>query len=70
MGKRIKRLFTIKTRPEVCLVIYALAQGGAERGLIYMEQYPGKGGWLLFAACMGTVVLAGAKLFDAVRAGV
>ena len=70
MGKRIARLFTIKTRFEACLIIYALALGAIERGEIYLGQYPGYGGWLLFAACTGAVFVGGAKIFDAIRAGV
>ena len=70
MGKRIKRLFIIKTRFEACLVIYALSLGAIERGEIYLRQYPGYGGWLLFAACTGTVFIGGAKIFDAINAGV
>ncbi len=70
MGKRIKRLFIIKNRFEASLVIFALATGAIERGIIYLGQYPGAGGWLLFAACTGSVFMAGAKVFDALRAGV
>ena len=33
---RIKRLFTIKTKFEAFLIIYALALGASERGLVYM----------------------------------
>jgi hypothetical protein len=70
MGKRIKRLFMIKTRWEACFIIYALGLGAIERGNLYLQQYPGTGGWLLFLACTGTVFMAGAKIFDAIRAGV
>jgi hypothetical protein len=66
--QRIKRLFVIKTRWEAFAIIYALALGGVERGMHYMEQYPGFGGKLLFAACTGAVFMAGAKILDAVRA--
>ncbi len=64
--KRIGRLFVIKTRFEACAVIYALALGAIERGLHYLDRYPGFGGWLLFAACTGAVFMAGAKILDAV----
>ena len=67
MLRKIGRLFTIKTRWEAWLVIYAIALGAVERGRFYLEQYPGWGGWLLAAACTGVVFLAGAKLLDAVR---
>lgn len=67
MLRKIGRLFTIKTRLEAWLVIYAIALGATERGRLYLETYPGWGGWLLAAACTGVVFLAGAKLLDSVR---
>jgi hypothetical protein len=67
MLKKISRLFIIKTRFEACLIIYALALGACERGIHYMEQFPGLGGKLLFAAATGSVFLAGAKIFDCLR---
>jgi hypothetical protein len=66
MRMRIARLFTIKTRTEVWLVIYALSLGAVERGIHYLETYPGWGGVLLALACTGVVFLAGAKLLDSV----
>ena len=67
MLKKIGRLFTIKTRFEAWLVIYAIALGAVERGRLYLETYPGWGGWLLALACTGVVFVAGAKLLDSVR---
>ena len=67
MWKKFKRLFVIKTRFEACLIIYALGLGAIERGILYTEQYPGTGGYLLLAACTGSVFLAGAKIFDCLR---
>ena len=67
MLRRIGRLFVIKTRWEVIAVIYALALGSVDRGMHYVERFPGFGGWMLFAACTGVVFMAGAKLFDSVR---
>ena len=67
MRHRIARLFTIKTPIEAWLVIYALALGAVERGVHYLETYPGIGGVLLALACTGVVFLAGAKLLDSVR---
>jgi hypothetical protein len=67
MIRKLSRLFTIKTRFEAWLVIYAIALGAIERGRHYMEMYPGRGGMLLAAACTGVVFLAGAKLLDSVR---
>jgi hypothetical protein len=67
MLKKIGRLFTIKTRLEAWLVIYAIAVGAVERGRHYLATYPGWGGWLLAIACTGVVFIAGAKLLDSVR---
>src|SRR3954451_13033512 len=64
MLSKIGRLFTIKTRFEAWLVIYAVALGAVERGRLYLETYPGWGGWLLAAACTAVVFVAGAKLLD------
>ena len=64
---KFSRLFVIKTRLEAYLIIFALAVGAMERGKSYLLAYPGVGGWLLFWACSGAVVLAGAKILDALR---
>lgn len=64
MLKKIGRLFTIKTRFEAWLVIYAIALGAVERGRHYLDTYPGWGGWLLALACTGVVFIAGGKLLD------
>ena len=66
MLSKVARLFVIKTRVDALLVIYVLALGAAERGIHYLDSYPGVGGWLLFAACFGTVFMAGAKILDGV----
>lgn len=76
MLRKIGRLFVIKTRFEACVIIYALAIGASERGGKYLEHMPHVKGvvWpahsaqLLFFACMGAVFLAGARIFDALRA--
>jgi hypothetical protein len=68
MLKKIGRLFTIKTRFEAWLVIYAIALGAVERGRHYLEVYPGFGGWLLAVACTAVVFVAGGKLLDSVSA--
>jgi hypothetical protein len=68
MLRKLGRLFTIKTRWEAWLVIYAIALGAVERGRLYLDTYPGFGGWLLAAACTGVVFIAGAKLLDSVKA--
>lgn len=67
MLKRIGKLFVIKTRWEALAVIYALALGAVQRGLHYLDEYPGFGGWLLFAACTGAVFMAGAKILEVTR---
>ena len=67
MFARIKRLFVIKTRFEAYLIIYALALGAMTRGAHYTLQYPGVGGYLLWAATAGAVFLGGAKILDAIR---
>lgn len=67
MLRKITRLFVIKTRIEAYLIIFALAVGAMERGKAYLFEYPGTGGWLLFWACSGSVMLAGAKILDALR---
>ncbi len=65
MWRKLTRLFVIKTRFEAYLIIFALAVGAMERGKAYLIEYPGTAGWLLFWACSGSVVLAGAKILDA-----
>ena len=67
MLRKISRLFVIKTKIEAYLFIFALAVGAMERGKGYLNEYPGTGGWLLFWACSGSVMLAGAKILDALR---
>ena len=67
MLRKIKRLFTIRTRLEAFLVIYALAVGAVSRGFAYLQQYPGLFGWFLFACCTGVVFMAGGMLLDATR---
>ena len=67
MVAKIKRLFTIKTKLEAYLIIYALALGAVERGIVYLGQYPGFGGKLLFLACTGAVFMAGAKILDCIK---
>jgi hypothetical protein len=64
MWSTIKRLFTITTRFEAFLVIYALALGACERGIHYLHQYPGFPGTLLFLACTGSVFIAGGMILD------
>lgn len=67
MKHALRRLFTIKTKFEAYLVIYALALGACERGIVYMSEYPGIGGKLLALACTGSVFLGGGLMIDAVE---
>ena len=67
MLRKISRLFVIKTRFEAFLIIYALALGSTQRGTVYLQDYPGWGGWLLFLATTGAVFMAGAKILDCLK---
>jgi hypothetical protein len=64
MLHRIRRLFTIKTKFEAYLVIYGLGVGATERGVHYLDRFPGAGGWMLFLLCPIAVFMAGAKILD------
>lgn len=66
MWSRVARLFTVTTKFEAFLVIYGLGLGAVERGVHYMQQYPGHGGKLLFAVCPIAVFMAGGRLIDSV----
>lgn len=65
MLRKLLRLFIIKNRIEAFAIIYALALGAAERGRIYLDQFPGFGGKMLFLAAMVAVFMGGAKILDA-----
>jgi hypothetical protein len=67
MWTKIKRLFIIKNKFEAFAVIYALGLGSVERGVHYLQQYPGFGGWLLFSVCPIAVFMAGARILDSVE---
>ena len=67
MLKKIGRLFVIKTPFEAYAIIYALAIGATERGKIYLTQFPGFGGKLLFIACTVAVMMAGVKILDCLK---
>lgn len=68
MFRRVARLFTIKTKFDAFLVIYGLGTGAVERGLHYLDRFPGVGGWLLFFVCPIAVFMAGGKILDSVNA--
>ena len=44
----------------------ATGLGAVERGVHYLQLYPGVFGWVLFAVCPLAVFMAGGKLIDAV----
>jgi hypothetical protein len=67
MWKRIARLFVIKTKFEAFLVIYGLCTGAVERGVHYLQQSPGWGGRILFAACPVAVFMAAARILDSLE---
>jgi len=67
MWSRIARLFVIKTKFDAFVVIFSLGTGAVERGMHYLQQYPGFGGWLLFAVCPIAVFMAGARILESVE---
>lgn len=67
MLRKVARLFVIKTHWEAYMIIYALATGAVQRGHVYLTQFPGFGGRLLFLACTGAVFMAGAKILDCIK---
>lgn len=67
MLTKLARLFVIKTKFEAFMVIYALGLGAVERGVHYMQQYPGFEGKILFAVCPLAVFMAGARILDSVE---
>lgn len=64
MFSRISRLFVIKSKFEAFLIIYGLATGAVERGVHYLDKFPGAGGWMLFLLCPIAVFMAGARILD------
>ena len=69
MWTRLSRLFMIKSKFEAFLVIYGLGTGAVERGVHYLQQYPGYGGWMLFAVCPIAVFMAGGRILDSLDRG-
>lgn len=67
MWSRIVRLFTIKTKFEAFLVIYGLGVGAVERGVHYLDQYPGVPGWIMFGVCPIAVFMAGTRILDSIE---
>lgn len=67
MWTKFSRLFVIKTKFEAFAVIYALGLGAVERGVHYLVQYPGFGGWMMFAVCPIAVFMAAPRILDSVE---
>ncbi|MGH6615896.1 hypothetical protein [Sphingomonas sp.] len=67
MWTKFAKLFVIKSKFEAFLVIYGLGLGAVERGVHYLHQYPGVGGWLLFSVCPVAVFMAGARILDSIE---
>jgi len=67
MLTKFAKLFVIKTKFEAFMVIYGLGMGAVERGVHYLHQYPGFGGWLLFSVCPIAVFMAGARILDSIE---
>jgi hypothetical protein len=67
MWTKFARLFVIKTKFEAFLIIYGLGLGAVERGVHYVQQYPGYGGYMLFAVCPIAVFMAGARILESVE---
>ncbi len=67
MLRKFGRLFVIKNKFEAFLVIYGIACGAIERGVHYLNQYPGTGGWMLFALSPVIVFMAGTRILDSVE---
>lgn len=67
MWTRFARLFVIKTKFEAFLVIYGLGAGSVERGVHYLQSYPGAEGKLLFALSPIAVFMAGARILESVE---
>lgn len=67
MWNRIRHLFTIKTKFEAFLIIYGLGLGAVERGVHYLQLYPGWAGKLLFGLCPIAVFMAGGRILDSLE---
>ncbi|MEO1222106.1 MAG: hypothetical protein AAFY42_12255 [Pseudomonadota bacterium] len=67
MLRKIGRLFVIKNRVEAFAIIYALALGATNRGLVYLETFPPYWREALFLACCLAVLMAGAAILDSLR---
>lgn len=67
MLRKFARLFVIKSKFEAFLVIYGLGTGAVERGVHYMQLYPGVGGKILFCVTPIAVFMAGVRILDSLE---
>ena len=67
MLSKIVRLFVIKNRFEAFAIIYALALGATNRGLVYLETMPPYWGEALFLAACLAVLMGGAAILDSLK---
>ena len=67
MWSRVARLFTIKTKFEAFVVIYGLSVGATERGVHYLQQYPGYEGKLLFVLSPLAVFIAASHILHSIE---
>ena len=67
MLSKIGRLFVIKNRVEAFAIIYALALGATNRGLVYLETFPPYWGEALFLAACLAVLMGGAAILDSLK---
>lgn len=67
MLRKIGRLFVIKNRFEAFAIIYALALGATNRGLVYLETFPPYWGEALFLAACCAVLMGGAAILDGLK---
>jgi hypothetical protein len=66
LKQKLARLFTIRTKFEAYLAIYAIALGATSRGNHYLEAYPGITGNLLFFSSCAAVMIVGGLMIDGV----
>ena len=67
MLRKIGRLFVIKNRFEAFAIIYALALGATNRGLVYLDTFPPYWGEALFLAACCAVLMGGAAILDSLK---
>ena len=68
MLTKFARLFVIKNRFEAFAIIYALALGATNRGMVYLETFPPYWREALFLAACLAVMMGGAAILDSLKA--